>query len=205
MTTSRFNNDASDGWVQIADVDDVTVFIQNQGQKPVFINFNAVAPSLTDPGHQLNPGKSMIRRAPGKIYAFSNTAADKSNIVVSTVNDLTLNGDFAADANWTKGTGWTIGSGKATSDGSQVGDSDLKETVFTLPPVGTRVRVTYTVVAISAGTIEILAGSGATGVSRGLVGTYTQDVTIAGTQQLIVRADVDFVGSVDNISVKPLV
>jgi len=47
----------------------------------------------------------------------------------ATYPDYAVNGDFATDTIWLKGTGWTISGGKASCDGSQVADSDIDESL----------------------------------------------------------------------------
>lgn len=201
MTTVKFEIQNLDGWVEIADENDDTVLIENQSTISMFIAFDITAPvDDVDPGHKLLPGKIMRRLVPGKVWAFSLTDNPTATIVVSTVTDLVLNGDFAADTNWTKGTGWTIASGVAACSGAQGADSDLKETVFTLPSLGTKVKITYTIATRTAGAIAVFAGT-AGGISRNEVGTYTEILTVTGTKQLILRADIDFTGTIDNIKV----
>ena len=39
--------------------------------------------------------------------------------------NVIVNGDFATDSDWNKGTGWTISGGSANCDGSQTGVDKL--------------------------------------------------------------------------------
>lgn len=112
--------------------------------------------------------------------------------------ELIANGYFNTDTDWTKGTGWTISSGLelASSDGSQSAASELSQAV-----VGSGSYViTYTVTR-TAGTIAAFAGNG-TGTSRSSSGTYTQAITNTSGANAGLRADADFVGSVDAVSVR---
>ena len=113
---------------------------------------------------------------------------------------LSTNGTFAADSGWTKGTGWTIGSGVATCDGTQTDVSDLKQNQSLTE--GVTYTVTYTISSRSAGTLTPRLG-GTAGVSRSANGTYVELITCgAGADpKLEFRADADFAGSLDNVSV----
>ena len=44
-------------------------------------------------------------------------------------SELVINGNFATDSNWTKGTGWTISGGVASCDGTQSSTSNLTTAV----------------------------------------------------------------------------
>lgn len=112
------------------------------------------------------------------------------------------NGSFAADSDWTKGTGWTISAGVASSDGSQAGNSDLTQTIAGLES-GNSYEVTYTVSNYSAGNVRLLVG-GATGTNRTANGTYVETVVASSTDVFGFRADLDFIGSIDNVSIAPL-
>lgn len=65
----------------------------------------------------------------GTTIAVGIRSATACHIRFGTIgSDFVMNGAFAADKHWTKGTGWTIGSGVASSDASQGADSDLTQT-----------------------------------------------------------------------------
>jgi len=71
-----------------------------------------------------------------------------------------VNGAFAADTDWTKGTGWSIAAGVATSDASQAGDSDLEQDVAVVPLLkeGESYEVEFTVSGYVAGNITPVVG-----------------------------------------------
>jgi hypothetical protein len=113
-------------------------------------------------------------------------------------SDLGTNGGFGADTNWTKGTGWTIGTGVASSSGVQTSDSDLYQSIaFTS---GLNYIVTFTVTARSAGKIQAVVG-GTAGTERSSTGTFEESVEAGADGKLAFRADADFVGSIDNVTV----
>src|SRR5205085_1101844 len=110
-----------------------------------------------------------------------------------------VNGTFAADTDWTKGTGWTIAGGvgtKAAGTASTIleGDSQLIS--------GRYYRVTYTITR-TAGTVAASIG-GTAGVSRNLAGTYTETIVAGATTTIGMSADAAFAGSVDNLTVVAL-
>ena len=120
------------------------------------------------------------------------------------------NGGFDADSNWTKGTGWTISDGVATCDGSQVADSNLEQSILTEKGVvvaAGKYLVSYRVSNYSAGNIRarITGNSNVNGTLHSANGTYTE-VLDNGTENYTLRmvADSTFAGSVDSISIKPV-
>lgn len=114
--------------------------------------------------------------------------------------ELVTNGTFDTDTDWTKGAGWTISGGVASCDGTQVANSDLEQAVsFT---DGNPYEITFTVTR-SAGTLYPKIG-GTTGEGISSSGTYTQVIVAGSGANLEMRADVNFVGTIDNISVKEI-
>lgn len=111
------------------------------------------------------------------------------------------NGTFAADVSWTKGTGWTIAAGVASSDGTQAGNSDLSQVLASLSP-GSSYVVTYTVSGYSAGNVAANVG-GTAGTSRAANGTFTETIVCGATTTFAIRADLDFIGSIDTVTVTP--
>jgi hypothetical protein len=123
-----------------------------------------------------------------------------SNDLTFSAAELVTNGAFAADTDWTKGTGWSIAAGVATSDGSQAADADLEQ-ACTLTTGSSYVAV-FTVSGYSAGNVCAVVG-GTEGTDRAANNTFTQTITVASTNnKAMLRADLDFVGNVDNYSVK---
>ena len=117
-------------------------------------------------------------------------------------SELITNGDFSTDASWTKGTGWTISGGSANCDGTQSGNTDLSQNITT--DTGKQYKITYTVSNYSAGSIFIRLNSGNVTSTKSSNGTFTEILSGAGGTQVILRANLDFIGSVDNVSVKEI-
>lgn len=113
--------------------------------------------------------------------------------------DSVVNGAFAADTDWTKGTGWTIAGGVADSDGTQVADSDLSQDISA--EEGVSYVVTYTVTR-TAGTIRPVLG-GTLGTSRNSANTFTETLAAGADGILLFRADADFVGTLNDVSAVP--
>ncbi len=127
----------------------------------------------------------------------------------SGTEELVVNGAFASDTSWTKGTGWTIAAGVASSDGSQTGNADLEQSAAAVNASalglirGRSYEVTFTVSAYTAGNVRPVIG-GTTGTNRASAATFTETIVAGSTDVIALRADLDFVGSVDNFSVKPV-
>jgi hypothetical protein len=111
---------------------------------------------------------------------------------------LITNGVFAADTNWTKGTGWTIAAGVASSSGAQSDDADLTQTIT--PTAGLIYKVVFTVSGYSAGNVCAVVGD-TEGTDRAANGTYTEYIMAGAGTDFDIRADLNFVGSIDNVAV----
>ena len=110
--------------------------------------------------------------------------------------DVIVNGVFAADTDWTKGTGWTIAAGKASCDASQVADTDLTQTVAPLTS-GLIYLVKFTVSNYVAGNICAVVGT-QEGTDRFANGTYIESI-LSGSASFKMRGDVNFDGDIDNV------
>ena len=118
-------------------------------------------------------------------------------------SELITNGDFATDSNWGKGIGWSIINGVASCDGTQTGGTQLTQTSLTFTN-GKTYKVVFTC-TIEAGNLDArLQGSGATvtGDTVTTSGTYTQYLVSTGNTSFRMRGNADFIGTVDNVSVK---
>lgn len=110
------------------------------------------------------------------------------------------NGTFASDTDWTKGTGWTISGGTGSSDGTQSADSDLTQTPSTALVENTEYNVTFTVSGYSAGNVCAVVG-GTEGTDRAANGTFTEVISAGSGADIDFRADADFIGSIDDVTV----
>jgi hypothetical protein len=129
------------------------------------------------------------------IWTISTNAA----IATPTVGaDVIVNGAFAADTDWTKGSGWSIAAGVAAA---VTASSDLSQTVAPLT-VGRWYQVQYTVSGFGAGTVQAVVGGVTTLPTHNANATYTETCK-AGTTAFLMRG-AGFTGSLDNISAKLL-
>jgi len=115
--------------------------------------------------------------------------------------DLITNGGFAADTDWpTQGTGWSISGGNASSDASQVGDSDLTQTIAALVP-GEAYEVSITVSGRTAGNVTPVVGD-TEGTDRATNSTFVETIVCGAGGDFDLRADLNFDGDVDDVTCK---
>ena len=117
-------------------------------------------------------------------------------------SELVTNGGFSSDSDWTKGTGWTISGGVASIDGSQGGSVNLQQNAGLV--TGEVYEVTFDVVTRSAGQVRAIAGGNANGTWRSSTGTFTEYLKSTNNAFIYFKADSNFNGSIDNVSVKKL-
>ncbi len=116
-----------------------------------------------------------------------------------------VNGGFATDTDWNKGTGWTISGGVASAtSGSASGLSQ------TLPQnemkFGRMVVLSYQLPTVLDGTITPVV-CGVQGTTRNASGTYLELISLEGVYpladfDLTFNKDEDFEGTLDNVSIK---
>jgi len=117
--------------------------------------------------------------------------------------NLTVNGTFDTDTTWSKGTGWTISAGTANCDGSQVANSNLNQNNSI--EVGKTYEIIFTVSNYSAGTIRCSLGGYNYASTRSSNGTFKELLTVtnpSSNNQIYFTANADFIGSIDNVSVR---
>jgi len=115
--------------------------------------------------------------------------------------ELVTNGSFATDTDWTKGTGWTISSGKASCDGTQSAASVLSQS--RAKELGVYYNYKFTISNYSAGSVRVQTSASHYGTARSADGTYEEKLLQFYDYNLIaISADADFVGSIDNFSVR---
>jgi hypothetical protein len=113
--------------------------------------------------------------------------------------ELVVNGNFATDSDWTKGTGWTISSGKANSDGTQSVSYFRQDGIVNLTST---YKIEFTVSGSTSGTLNFLKGNGSTAINVTGNNTYTYFTKWDGSTGDVVFQSLNFVGSVDNVSVQ---
>jgi hypothetical protein len=112
-------------------------------------------------------------------------------------NDVAVNGIFATDTGWTKGTGWSISSNKAifSPTGST---SDIKQDTLT-NALTYKIIVTLT---LSAGGLSVKAGSSGNSTVLSASGTYEVFSTCAGSTEVIFEASAAFEGYIEKVVVQ---
>ena len=112
-------------------------------------------------------------------------------------NDIAVNGIFATDTAWTKGTGWSISSNKAifSPTGST---SDIKQDTLT-NALTYKIIVTLT---LSAGGLSVKAGSSGNSTVLSASGTYEVFSTCAGSTDVIFEASAAFEGYIEKVVVQ---
>jgi hypothetical protein len=120
-------------------------------------------------------------------------------------SELITNGDFATDTNWTKGTGWSISGGSANCDGTQTSETNLIQTNL---PLGTNkiFKIEFELKNYQAGELIYVNLTG-TGILEfeniNVNGTYVAYSGLStGDNFITFRANADFIGSIENVSVK---
>ena len=114
--------------------------------------------------------------------------------------ELVTNGDFATDSDWSKGANWTISGGTANSDGvnatsnfSQVVTSFSGKT-FLVEGSASNVSQGFAYISLGGTDLQIVVNSN---------GSFKHYVTISsGNSTLFISARNNFIGSIDNVSVK---
>jgi hypothetical protein len=110
-------------------------------------------------------------------------------------SELVVNGDFATDSDWTKGTGWSISGGSANSDGTNNYDQLRQTNILT---VGKSYKLTFDLTYVS-GLLKFTTPS--TDSEYNSSGSYTLNF-VANAASVVFTAWAAFTGSIDNVSVK---
>ena len=115
-------------------------------------------------------------------------------------SELIVNGDFATDSDWIKGTGWSISGGSLNGSSTTTSVTQLNTGLV----AGKMYQVVYTISNYVSGSVRIELGSAnvSVGTIRSANGTYTEYIEALGDEQLIFDGISAFTGSIDNVSVK---
>ena len=110
--------------------------------------------------------------------------------------ELTTNGSFDADSDWTKGSGWTIAGGKAVK-AAGAGTFLYQDNITT---AGKLYRYTMIISGYVAGNVRFQTGAASTYYSAN--GTHTVDMVATNTDgKFQLYADASFDGDIDSVSV----
>jgi hypothetical protein len=111
--------------------------------------------------------------------------------------DVVVNGGFASDTVWSKGTDWSIAAGVA----SKTAGTQANLTQSGILTVGRLYRITFDAV-VSAGALAVYAGVSATADAISATGSYTRYAICVGDTALYIQGNAAFAGSIDNIVVQ---
>ena len=128
----------------------------------------------------------------GELYAVVPVPTEGAEEVV--------NGDFATDSDWTKGTGITIAGGVAlftsVSSGQQLNQVPLRAVT------GKRYKISYEIKTRTEGAFSASIGGTLSLNQNSEVGVYTEYLTATGADSFYIRSRGTTSGSIDNVSVK---
>ena len=146
---------------------------------------------------------------------FGNTIDTASSIGTSTEmiqgqfnmnklgDDLVVNGNFATDSNWSKGTGWSIENGEAVALNSS--NSNLEQIGLTVTNAK-KYKIIFTINNYTSGAVKPMLGTvgATTGTNVSANGTYTEVLTANNNYDRIAfrTSGTAFNGSIDNVSVQ---
>ena len=140
-----------------------------------------------------------------RLYKLSSSAAWTDISHQSLGPDTILNGTFATDTIWGKGTGWSISGGNGVASGV-VGAFYLTQSQ-TLT-VGTTYRLTYTIVTRTAGGVRpfFSGGTAVYGTARTAAGTYTDTLTAVTGNNILAFEPTAYPTTltIDNVSLQTL-
>lgn len=118
------------------------------------------------------------------------------------VIDLITNGSFDSDTAWTLGDGLAISGGTATWDGTQLAASELSQATPAKIP-GQKYKYKFTTSGVTAGNIKIQQSASHFGTVRNTNGIFEEILTQLFPHSFnTLVVDSDFVGSVDDFSVR---
>ena len=114
-------------------------------------------------------------------------------------SQLITNGSFDSDSGWTLGTGWSIANGNANSDG--VSSNSNLATTSAFYSGSTPVKMTINVTDYVSGGLKVyLSSTNFTEITAN--GNYTFYTTADRTDGKLYLKSINFIGSIDNVSVK---
>ena len=172
----------------ISSVDRRSEYVENRAGANVRLN-NFLTPYTLD-------DKSSILNAP---CGYSNGVYASLRPVRSFGSELAVNGDFATDSGWTKGTNWSIANGKATVTNSTV--SSIFQDILN---VSKKYKVTFEITEITSGSLRIGIGQNFSDYFT-QVGTYTYYGKISIDTLLRINPSSGTNASIDNVSVKEVI
>lgn len=116
-------------------------------------------------------------------------------------SELVTNGNFDTDSDWTLPSGSSISDGSLNIDGTQTSNININQNITSLDL--TKIyKVTFTISNYTAGQVKVKISNSAQGTFKTANGTYTEYLSGMTNNALSIRPDGNFIGSIDNVSVK---
>lgn len=184
--------------------DDVKVvitapFIPVPFASDTFIRSNGVLGITDGQGEQERNGGYGIIWTGSTWSIISNTAINTPTLG----SDDVVNGTYAIDNDWSKGTGWSITGGKASASTTT---GNLANTSEPDSVVGVWYQSTLDVSTYSAGTLRVLIdGTSAFPVDITAVGSYLRTGRATNAGKITLKGQVSLSGTFDNVTRKALV
>jgi len=116
-------------------------------------------------------------------------------------SELVTNGSFDDASDWVKGGGWSISNGKANCDGTQTATTNFSQ-LNVINDQSKTYKVEFTLSNYVSGSVKSKISNDAQGVNRTANGTYVSYLSGMTNNKLNFTASSDFIGSIDNVSVK---
>lgn len=183
----------------VANTNDIT-FIARAAVMQAWRNTTALGSAYTSAYNFLRD-KLLELNSLGTGGAIANLYAWKARLLTETGlgADVVVNGTFAADTNWTKGTLWTISGGTANKTATA---SDLTAAVAPLV-AGTYYKLMFTISNYTAGALTPKLGSVGALAPVSANGMYTY-YGVASSTALLFSADATCALSLDNVTCEPI-
>jgi ribosomal protein L6P/L9E len=120
-------------------------------------------------------------------------------------SELAVNGDFATDSDWNKAASWSISNNSANSDGTQSVGTLTQNTTS----LAGKYFIEFQLKEYTQGNVGMsITGTGGQDirVTNGVLGFYNTTITTPTDNfQIEIKGDSNFIGSIDNVSVKEVI
>ena len=120
-------------------------------------------------------------------------------------SELAVNGDFATDSDWNKAASWSISNNSAISDGTQSVGTLTQNTTS----LAGNYFIEFQLKEYTQGNVGMsITGTGGQDirVTNGVLGFYNTTITTPTDNfQIEIKGDSNFIGSIDNVSVKEVI
>ena len=149
----------------------------------------------------IRPYMRTVKQGFGSLYGGNQTSVITPAEANIEGQELIVNGSFNTDSNWAKGTGWTIENGVASSDG--VSSNSNLSTASAFYSGSVQVKMNISITNYVSGVLRVyLTGDFLAEITAN--GEYTFNTTADRPDGKLYLKSVNFIGSIDNVSVKEI-